>query len=90
MKLYVHEYKVIGSHDFPFDMLRYDHSYPAREAEIEMDLAPHFGGPRFREIRVVSLRCVAPKPWHPTDARWDSFGWKVVPNSHRVVTEATQ
>ena len=61
---------------FPLDMLRYDQCYPDTEhdsARIEYTLdASH-------PIRL--RRTVDNKKRMPTEARWKSFGWKVVPGS---------
>lgn len=66
---------VRGSGDFPFDMLRYDHCFPAREDESSK-LAGH-------EARTVVLirRAVSRGA---TIARWRSFGWDVVNEDENV------
>lgn len=74
----LHEYTVEGHGPFPFDMLRYDTAWPAREAETPL-FAP-FGkavAPT-RKISLVGLRA-------PTVARWHSFGWNVLDHHERRV-----
>lgn len=72
-KMYEHKFTVEGRGQFPFDMLRYDGCFPAREAEsVKLE---HFE----RGERTVDLihRC-EDRHWMPMDDRWRSFGWRVV------------
>src|SRR5678816_4294668 len=66
-KLY--EYEVEGKLSFPVDMLRYDACWPAStESALEIvSERPHEGCH-------VRLRSHYP----PTEARWESFGWRIV------------
>ena len=66
-------FTVEGNHEFPFDMLRYDRCWPAREGEIA-SLAPHARSEMYRTTRRVTLCGLRA----PTADRWKSFGWKVV------------
>ena len=68
-----YQFTVEGTHDFPFDMLRYDRCWPARESEDSILIAP---GPRssiFKEKRQITLVGLQT----PTEGRWASFGWRV-------------
>ena len=61
---------VEGAGDFPVDMLRYDHAYA-------LTPIPHPNHPWYgRRFRVV---VGFQKPYAPTPARWESFGWRVLP-----------
>ncbi len=71
----IYEFEVEGSGRFPFDMLRYDTCWPAREAEDSYELAND------REFRKIRLRGLRP----PTIARWHSFDWGVVEHSDRGI-----
>jgi len=69
-----YSYQVVGTGDFPVDMLRYDCAYPAdSEAVVAIGAngrirrAEH--GPRTVDLRSYS---------RPTPARWESFLWKVI------------
>ena len=63
------EYGAVGSGEFPVDMLRYDRCWPAEEAG-SYELARDAAAPR----RMVLLH----SHQQPTEARWLSFGWRVV------------
>jgi hypothetical protein len=62
---------VEGRGDFPVDMLRYDRAFC-------MTPIPHPDHPWFRTYRVVVGFTVLHQP-KPTEARWGSFGWSVIP-----------
>ncbi|HEY6415282.1 MAG TPA: hypothetical protein VIX41_03560 [Acidimicrobiales bacterium] len=64
---YLYRYTVEGRGSFPEDMLRYDSCWPGRQADVPLP------GPssESRRVEVVGI-----KP--PTEARWHSFGWRVV------------
>ena len=67
-------FTVEGSGEFPFDMLRYDHCFPAA-AEDAARLHRHA-----RHRRTVRLRArfqTRPREY-PTRERWKSFRWIVV------------
>ncbi len=67
----LHEFTVEGKYDFPFDMLRYDQCWPKSESDsavIERSTIPRQRRP-FR----VTLQGID----EPTEARWQSFGWRV-------------
>jgi hypothetical protein len=59
----LHRYEVEGSGSFPTDMLRYDRAFL---------LADDRDAPRKRTVSVAGVT-------KPTVARWNSFGWRVVP-----------
>jgi len=64
------EYTVKGSGFFPYDMLRYDASWPARSEDAgALDPSEH-GTTREVTLRSSLNRC-------PTEGRWSSFGWCV-------------
>lgn len=64
------EYKVRGAGFFPLDMLRYDASWPC-----DSDSIVRFGEHQ-SELYTVRLRTMLNR--RPTDARWRSFGWRVI------------
>lgn len=78
-KLY--EYDVTGTYTFPVDMLRYDAAWP-RDTESALEIVNNeFEGDSWHTKRIVHLRS-----YHqPTDARWRSFSWHVIPGSLRKV-----
>lgn len=65
-------YEVEGHGSFPVDMLRYDCCWPKTETDSAIMDRSHRdrGGNHHYAIRVMGLK-------HPTEARWQSFGWKV-------------
>ena len=65
-------YVVEGIGEFPFDMLRYDCSFPASEADARR--AQHRASQR-RRVALISRRV---NDSEPTAARWESFTWGVV------------
>lgn len=75
----LHEFTVEGISNFPFDMLRYDSCWPKREAEDVVNMAPFERGSLIRQKRQVTLVGIK----QPTEERWESFGWKIVPDSVR-------
>ena len=70
---YAFEFTVEGSGEFPADMLRYDHCWPASEADSRLLENPIYKPGRTR--RVINLRGLT----GPTPGRWASFGWTVLP-----------
>lgn len=77
--MYVISFKVAGTFDFPVDMLRYDSCFPASQdavSNIHIKTFPQEAGRR--EVIVELRRYAESKTWTPTDARWRSFGWKVI------------
>lgn len=71
-------YTVTGRLPFPWDMLRYDASYPTDNG-VQGLMAMYPGGPcRDRDPKVVySVELVCPHGSITPD-RWRSFGWPVV------------
>ena len=74
--VYIQTFTVEGDGDFPFDMLRYDFAWPDSQKEIP-DLISYLGE-KYKSPRQVTLKRVAFNGERPTDARWQSFGWKVI------------
>lgn len=74
---YIVTYKVTGSGEFPFDMLRYDRSSPMSELPDSYQLIWS------SIVRTVQLICYIESPhvrkngFQPCVKRWESFGWKV-------------
>lgn len=70
-----YHYEVEGKGAFPYDMLRYDAAWPAREedaARIERCSLGRLGGqPALVKIQITSF-------YAPTPERWASFGWVVL------------
>lgn len=64
----VHDFAVEGSGEFPIDMLRYDRCWPAAEAQVPYLTASRSGR---RHVLLTGLQ-------EPTQARWQSFGWRVL------------
>ena len=83
MKNYLHTICVQGDGVFPLDMLRYDCLHPkhtddaTRMAASLRHLIPSEG------VNIFYLEREAPKNWSPTEARWESFGFRVVSHSIR-------
>lgn len=74
-KFRVYKYTVEGFGVFPFDMLRYDESYPAQQQD-SLGLDSGFN----RKRRQVTLyhTTTDSRLWTPNAERWQSFMWKVV------------
>lgn len=70
-------FTVEGSGAFPFDMLRYDHAWPEKEAtdSYQLGLTLAFGDAYLNTRRVTLL---TDSPHAPNEARWRSFTWSVV------------
>ena len=68
----VKTYEVVGSGEFPLDMLRYDQAWFASEAQANIVQHSYTNGDRFtrRTVTVSSHKL-------PTVGRWASFGWTV-------------
>lgn len=63
----------VGNGPFPFDMLRYDHCFPASES-----YSGEVGRAHYHHDRVVILARYEMQPGHWTTARWKSFGWELI------------
>lgn len=63
---------VEGSGAFPFDMLRYDHAWPATEAEDSWRLDRELCEGAMRRVTLLTDSPIA-----PTYGRWESFTWRV-------------
>ncbi len=67
---YIYSYYVTGREgSFPYDMLRYDASWPAT-SEDASKLYEHERSSKLFSIKMHSYR-------EPTVDRWSSFGWSV-------------
>ena len=69
----LYNFTVTGTHEFPWDMLRYDRCWPHHETTIT-EMAPYHRSSRYNEMRTVMLQGLR----EPTEARWSSFGWKIL------------
>lgn len=68
------EYAVaVGAGPFPFDMLRYDHCFPASES-----YSSEVGHDHYEHDRVVIVAKYRHQPGNWTPARWKSFGWELI------------
>ena len=72
----MYEYTVSGTSTFPWDMLRYDHCYPA-DQESASKLS-HDGPRADAEWHRVSRKVRIRSQYPPTEDRWKSFGWLVM------------
>lgn len=78
-------YTVRGIWPFPVDMLRHDDARAASEADQEIitrlsrEYAEHCDD--FKPVDVGLVREIAHKWSTPNFKRWESFGWRVVPES---------
>ena len=72
-------YTVEGRGEFPFDMLRRDCSYPNSEQDsTAIGRVMHLiDAPRRVTLHAPALR-------YPNDARWASFGWRVIGATERT------
>lgn len=74
------EYAVEGSGEFPFDMLRYDQSFPATEQDSRKMSSDYYQ----RRIVVLWAFIQLGTDRVPTHDRWRSFLWAVVAEPRRV------
>lgn len=77
MPMYTHRVTVEGSFQFPVDMLRYDYCFPDSEADSAA-IANEEHSREPRRVRVVQVTD-SKRPMF-TPARWESFGWKILPD----------
>ena len=76
-------YSVEGFAPFPYDMLRYDESWPATESDAgAMERVE--GGLRQSEALGPTRIRLATFSGQPTVERWQSFGWTVVDGTYTV------
>ena len=81
MAHWLHEYTVQGTGEFPFDMLRYDASFP-RDTEDAVAIGLTRDSEGFCKPRTVRLVHYSPdRKWIPTEGRWRSFTWKTSDHS---------
>jgi hypothetical protein len=73
--VYLFRFTVEGKGPFPFDMLRYDHAYPATQEDVNVMSNEYLAIQRSE--RHVNLRMYCFAKDGPTMDRWESFGWRV-------------
>ena len=81
--MYQFTFEVRGGTAFPVDMLRYDSAFPNQESgssDIEASMRYEADGTTTVQLRTNQ----ADRHWRPTEGRWKSFGWEVVPDSLEV------
>ena len=84
MNLYRTHFNVIGSFDFPLDMLRYDSCFPADEdAAAAIGYSVHDRVKERLDIKLRKLH-VGEDPLLTPD-RWSSFLWVI--NRRSIITE---
>ncbi|MCK5138810.1 MAG: hypothetical protein KAQ85_03115 [Thermodesulfovibrionia bacterium] len=90
MKEVLHTFTVIPEepflNQFPVDMLRYDHCYPASEndsAQISYSFERRSARVKNTKLEVKLCR-YAHKNWVPTSGRWESFGWVIDLHGHAL------
>ncbi|NQV86219.1 MAG: hypothetical protein HQ492_03995 [Woeseiaceae bacterium] len=66
-----HRFEVTGSGQFPFNMLRYDQSFPIYSDDAHIMANPS------DDVQVVALGHWGPSTWEPSNDRWRSFHWAV-------------
>lgn len=86
MASYTQRFTVVGKGAFPLDMLRYDYCYPCTSDDAVVIGAEDWNGKG--EPRTVELsRTIAHSKVTPTEGRWASFGWRLVPGSVRNIKQ---
>ncbi len=77
--MYSTVFTVEGVGEFPYDMLRYDGCHPLTSEDVHTMVTPRHKKPRKRE---VTLATHSANKWGAencvTDARWESFLWRVI------------
>lgn len=68
-------FTVAGAGDFPMDMLRYDHCWPASSEDAAKLAVGAYSEPLGQ--RSIVLACKPGDNWRnvPTHRRWSSFNW---------------
>jgi hypothetical protein len=80
-KRFTFRFAVVGSGQFPIDMLRRDGCFPETESDSSVL--------QDRDRRTVVLIAHHQyKTWVPTFDRWRSFGWSVMTTAHKAEIEA--
>ena len=83
--MWIREFEVRGSSNFPTDMLRYDSCYPASQESVSEMAYSTFRRSEPNTTFVVRLKHRDDtKNWKPTEGRWHSFGWRVDMGSYRA------
>jgi len=83
--IYHSTFVVRGRGFFPLDMLRYDGCHPAFEIDSTRITQEDDTEPRDVTVRRTFGTRSERKAWAPTEGRWRSFGWGVVPFSLATV-----
>jgi len=77
---FIQTFTVIGSHQFPIDMLRYDGCFPTSESDSEViSRGCSTGDPGAWSVNLT--RYISQKNELPTIGRWASFLAEVKPDS---------
>ena len=78
-KFYQRSLVVIGSGEFPVDMLRRDNCVPAWQGSANLIQADRHAASRSGEPRIIELRMMLRgEEQKPTFEEWNSFGWIVL------------
>lgn len=88
MMKYRQTFVVTGKSNFPLDMLRYDHCWPDTSEDavkIGTDDPAIWAHPDSGVMAVFLSRHVSSPKDLPTEGRWNSFGWKIIPHSVRTM-----
>lgn len=74
------QFTVEGNLGFPMDMLRYDACYPFDQHSVDQISDSHeaynWRDKATDKLRVFKVTLVSLQS--PTEARWESFGWRVL------------
>lgn len=76
-KLAPFKLSVVGSGEFPIDMLRYDGCFPLSEGDSAL-ISKSLRICPSEKTTVVLLKPNGYKHWTPNYARWKSYGWEVI------------
>lgn len=79
MAVYRTEFEVVGSHQFPVDMLRYDNCHPSRSEDANQiaDSLRERTHSALEQKRIRLVQFSDVKGGRITDGRWSSFLWGV-------------
>lgn len=82
MALFEQTFQVQGTALFPVDMLRYDGCHPATEIDAhEIERSHNVEKSSLVPIKITLVRWTQQGQWMPTEERWKSQGWRVLPLS---------
>ena len=81
----VFSFQVTGQLDFPVDMLRHDACFPYSQVDVANITIKQFPYASKEEARATPTITLIHRDsvarWMPTEDRWASFGWPVLPGS---------